>query len=46
VTCAATVDGTEFSIRVRNATDALTAEDLPRIFDRSRLFIFPSSMRR
>jgi len=34
VTCSATADGAEFSVRVRNSTDALTAEDLPRLFVR------------
>ncbi|HEY8013616.1 MAG TPA: HAMP domain-containing sensor histidine kinase, partial [Dongiaceae bacterium] len=37
VSCSATiaaVPGGEFSLRVGNATDALTQDDLPRIFDR------------
>ena len=34
VTCAASAAGAAFDLRVSNLTDALTAEDLPRIFDR------------
>jgi two-component system sensor histidine kinase QseC len=34
VSCSATASGREFALRVSNFTDALTHDDLPRIFDR------------
>jgi len=34
VVCSAAVAGREFALRVSNSTDALTQDDMPRIFDR------------
>jgi two-component system, OmpR family, heavy metal sensor histidine kinase CusS len=34
VSCSATATGCEFALRVTNTTDALTQDDMPRIFDR------------